>query len=436
MQVQVETINPVTKKINIEIPAELVDVEIEKAFAAIQKKAKLQGFRPGKAPMALVKRTYNDAMNDDVMRRLYDTTLYKALTDNKIEPIDTPIVDSGTVKQGTPFKYSAVVEVMPEILLKDYTGLEITKEKYVLNQDSIEGELKRMQENMGQLVPVEEGAAVENGHVVLVDYSFSVEGCPEETTSAENAEVQVGAQLLMPGFEEQLVGMKCGESREVKVILPEGYRTPAAAGKEGVFQVTLKDIKRKELPELNDEFAQQFGDYETIDQLRAKMAEYHQKQELDRLEAELKERTVTALVAKNPLDVPNSMVKRQLEHMLDNFKNRLKSQRMTMEMMGIDDDAFRVRFADLAVEKVKGGLLLMALVEKEDISISEEEIEQKYEEMAAGNSEMLGRIKDFYSSNSNGKHSLISEMKEDKAIRFLIDNAVITEIDAVVQKPE
>jgi len=436
MQVQVETINPVTKKINIEIPAELVDAEIEKSFAAIQKKAKLQGFRPGKAPMALVKRTYNDAMSDDVMRRLYDTTLYKALTDNKIEPIDTPTVDSGIVKQGTPFKYSAMVEVMPEILLKDYKGLEITKEKYVLNSDSIEAELKRMQENMGQLVPVEEGTAVENGHVVSVDYSFSVEGCPEETTSAENAEVQVGAQLLMPGFEEQLVGMKCGESREVKVILPEGYRTPAAAGKEGVFQVTLKDIKRKELPELNDEFAQQFGDYETIEQLRAKMAEYHQKQELDRVEAELKERTVTALVAKNPLDVPNSMVKRQIEHMLDNFKNRLKSQRMSMEMMGLDDDAFRIRFADLAVEKVKGGLLLMALVEKEDISISEEEIEKKYEEMAAGNSEMLGRIKDFYSSNTNGKHSLISEMKEDKAIRFLIDNAVVTEIDAVVQKPE
>lgn len=436
MQVQVETINPVTKKINIEIPAELVDAEIEKSFAAIQKKAKLQGFRPGKAPMALVKRTYNDAMSDDVMRRLYDTTLYKALTDNKIEPIDTPTVDSGIVKQGTPFKYSAMVEVMPEILLKDYKGLEITKEKYVLNSDSIEGELKRMQENMGQLVPVEEGTAVENGHVVSVDYSFSVEGCPEEATSAENAEVQVGAQLLMPGFEEQLVGMKCGESREVKVILPEGYRTPAAAGKEGVFQVTLKDIKRKELPELNDEFAQQFGDYETIEQLRAKMAEYHQKQELDRVEAELKERTVAALVAKNPLDVPNSMVKRQIEHMLDNFKNRLKSQRMSMEMMGLDDDAFRIRFADLAVEKVKGGLLLMALVEKEDISISEEEIEKKYEEMAAGNNEMLGRIKDFYSSNNNGKHSLISEMKEDKAIRFLIDNAVVTEIDAVVQKPE
>lgn len=436
MQVQVETINPVTKKISIEIPATQVDAEIEKSFAAIQKKAKLQGFRPGKAPMALVKRTYTDAMMDDVTRKIYDTTLYKALTEHKIEPVDTPTVDSGILKQGEPFKYSAMVEIMPEILIKDYKGLEITKEKYVPKPDSIEAELKRMQENMGQLVPVEEGTAVEDGHVVQVDYSFSVEGCPEETTSAENAEVQVGAKLLMPGFEEQLIGMKCGESREVKVTLPEGYRTPEAAGKEGVFQVTLKDIKRKELPELNDEFAQQFGDYETIEQLRAKMAEYQEKQELDRIDAEQKERVVSALVAKNPLDVPNSMVKRQIEYMLENFKNRLKSQRMSIEMMGLDDDAFRMRFADLAVEKVKGGLLLMALVEKEDISISEEELEQRYEQMAAGNSDMLGRIKEYYTSNRNAQHSLTAEMKEDKAIRYLLDNAVITEIDAAEQKAE
>jgi trigger factor len=436
MQVQVETINPVTKKINIEVPAAQVDAEIEKSFAAIQKKAKLQGFRPGKAPMALVKRTYVDAMTDDVTRRIYDATLYKALTEHKIEPIETPTVDSGILQQGESFKYSAIVEVMPEILLNDYKGLELRKEKYVAKPESVEAELKRMQENMGQLVPVEEGTVVENGHVVLVDYAFSVEGCPEETTSAENAEVQVGAQLLMPGFEEQLLGMKCSETREIKVVLPEGYRTPAAAGKEGVFQVTLKEIKRKELPELNDEFAQQFGEYETIEQLRTKMTEYHEKQELDRIEAELKERAVAALVAKNPLDVPNSMVKRQIEYMLENFKNRLKSQRMSIEMTGLDDDAFRMRFADLAVEKVKGGLLLMALVEKEDITVTDEELEQRYEQMAAGNSDMLTRIKEYYSSNRNAQHSLTSEIKEDKAIRMLIDNAVIEETDAVVPAAE
>jgi len=143
MQVTVEAINPVTKKISIEIPAEQVDTEIEKVYAGIQKKAKLQGFRPGKAPMQLIKRTYNDAMRDEVMRRFYEKTLFKALEEHKIEPVDSPAIDWDTLEQGTPFKYSAVVEVVPEIHLKDYTGLSVTKEKYVAKPESIEGELNK-----------------------------------------------------------------------------------------------------------------------------------------------------------------------------------------------------------------------------------------------------------------------------------------------------
>lgn len=436
MQVTVEKINPVTKKVSIEIPAERVDAEIEKVYAGIQKKAKLQGFRPGKAPLQLVKRTYSDAMRDEVMRRFYEQTLFKALDEHKIEPVESPTIESDVLEQGLPFKYCALVEVMPEILLKDYTGLEVSKEKYQLAPESIEGELKRMQENMAQLVPLGEDATVENGHTVSMDYSFSVEGFPEESSSAEDAEVEVGANRIIPGFEEQLVGMKCGETREIRITLPEAYRTPEAAGKEGVFVATIKEIKRKELPELNDEFAQQFGDYETMEQLRAKMAEYHQKQEQDRIESALKENVIQALIAKNPLDVPQSMVKRQLDHMLENLKNRLKGQRMSIEMMGLDDDGFRQRFRGSAEEKVKGGLLLMALVEKENIDVNDGDLEQRYEQIAAGNADMLGRIREYYASNNSALHALKSEIKEDKAIRFLLDSAVITETEAAAQKAE
>ena len=224
--------------------------------------------------------------------------------------------------------------------------------------------------------------------------------------------------------------------KEIRITLPEDYRNKDAAGKEGVFQVTVKEIKRKELPELDDEFAQQFGDYETMDQLRAKMAEYLEKQETERIENELKERVIQALIQKNPLDVPQSMVKRQLDHMLENLKNRLKSQRMSIEMMGLDDDGFRLRFRDSAEDKVKGGLLLMALVEKENITASDDDLAERYEQIAAGNPDMLGRIKEYYSSNKNARNSLISEIKEDKAIRFLLDKAVVTEVDAAAIKAQ
>jgi len=430
MQVTVETINPVTKKVSIEIPAERVDAEIEKTYAGIQKKAKLQGFRPGKAPLQLIKRTYSDTMRDEVMRRFYEQTLFKALDEHKIEPIDSPTIESELLEQGSAFKYSALVEIMPEILLNSYTGFEVSKEKFVFKPENIEGEIKRMQENMAQLIPLDEGAVVENGHSVVVDYDFSVVDFPEENDSAQGAELEVGAQKMPAGFEEQLIGMKCGQEKEIRITLPEGYRTKEAAGKEGVFKVTLKEVKRKELPKLDDEFAQQFGEYETMDQLRAKMAEYLEKQETERIENELKERVIQALIEKNPLDVPQSMVKRQLDHMLENLKNRLKGQRMSIEMMGLDDEGFRLRFRDSAEDKVKGGLLLMALVEKENISVNDDDLAQRYELIAAGNPDMLGRIKEYYSSNKNALNSLISEIKEDKAIRFLLDNAVVTEVEA------
>jgi trigger factor len=430
MQVHVEDISSVQKKITIEIPAEQVNEEIDKAYSAIQKKAKIQGFRPGKAPMQLIKRTYSDAMRDDVMRRLYQQTLYKAMDEHKVEPIDSPTIESDILEPGVPFKYSAIIEVMPQILLNEYTGLIVNKEIYVAKPESIDGELQRMQENMAQMIPLEEGAAVENGHTVSVEYSIAVDGSPEENSGAQSAEVEVGSNKLIPGFEEQLIGMKSGESKEFTLELPAGGDSAESIGKKGLFSVTVGEIKRKEIPELDDEFAQQFGEFDTMEELRAKMIEYHEKHEKDRIENEFKEQVIQALIKKNPMDVPESMVKRQLDHMFENLKNRLKRQQMSLEMMGLDAESFRARFRDDAIDKVRGGLLLMALVEKENISVSDEDLAAQYEKIAAGNPEMLDRIKEYYTSNQNAKSSIISEIKEDKAISYLIDHAVVTEVDA------
>lgn len=430
MQVHVEDISSVQKKITIEIPVERVNKEIDKAYTAIQKKAKLQGFRPGKAPMGLIKRTYSDAMRDDVMRRLYQETLYKAMDEQKVEPIDSPVIESDILEQDVPFKYSAIFDVMPQILLNDYTGLEAKKEIYAANPESINGELKRMQENMAQLIPLDEDVAVENGHMVSVDYSITVAESPEETSGLQSAEVEVGSGRLIAGFEEQLIGLKAGESKDFSLELPAVDDVTEFSGKKGLFSVTVKEIKRKELPELDDDFAQQLGDYETMEALRAKMVEYHEKHETERIQNEFKERVIQALIQKNPLDVPESMVKRQLDHMFENLKNRLKSQQMSLDMMGLDADGFRARFRDDAIDKVKGGLLLMALVEKENISVTDEDLAAHYEKIAAGNTDMLVRIKEYYTANANAKNSIISEIKEDKAISLLIDRAVITEVAA------
>ena len=429
MQVHLEDISPVQKKITIEIPAERVNEEIVKAYAAIQKKAKLQGFRPGKVPMQLIKRTYSDAMRDDVMRRLCQETLYRALIEHKVEPLDSPSIESDMLEQDIPFKYSAIFEVMPQILLNEYTGLVASKERYAAKSEIVDEELKRMQESMAQLIPLDEDAVIENGYTVSVDYSVVLEGSPEDNSGTQSSELEVGSNKLIPGFEEQLIGLKSGDCKEFTLDLPTGG-DEAADVKRGVFAVTVKEIKRKELPELDDEFAQQFGEYETMEALRAKMVEYQEKHEKDRIENEFKERIIQALIRKNPVDVPESMVKRQLDHMFENLNNRLKSQQMSLEMTGIDADGFRARFREDAIDKVRGGLLLMALVEKENISVSDEDVAGHYEKIADGNSEMLDRIKEYYIKNKSARSSIISEIKEDKAISFLIDNAVVTEVDA------
>ena len=430
MQVHIEDISTVQKKITIEIPVERVNAEIDKAYSAIQKKAKLQGFRPGKAPMQLIKRTYSDAMRDDVMRRFYQETLYKALDEHKVDPIDSPTIESDILEAGKAFKYSALVEVMPQIQLKAYTGLIVKKETYISKPESIDGELKRMQENMAQLVPLDEDTAIENGHTVSVDYSVTVEGSPEDNSGDQTAEIEVGTGKLVPGFEEQLIGLKSGESKNFSLELPAESTNAESAGKTGLFSVTVKEIKRKDLPELDDDFAQQFGEYDTMEALRAKMVEYHEKHETDRIDNDLKDRLIQALIQENPLDVPESMVKRQLDHMFENLKNRLKSQQMSLDMMGLDAEGFRARFRDDAIDKVKGGLLLMALVDKENVSVTDEDLSAQYEKIAAGNIEMLDRIKEYYTKNQNAKSSIISEIKEDKAISYLIDHAVITEVES------
>jgi len=434
MQVHVEDISSVQKKISIEIPVETVNEEIDKAYSAIQKKAKLQGFRPGKAPMHLIKRTYSDTMRDDVMKRLYQQTLYKALDEHKVEPIDSPTIESDILEPGVPFKYSAIIEVMPQILLTDYAGLAVTKEKYVSKPENIDDELQRMRENMAQLIPLEDGAAIENGHVVSVDYTVTVEGSPEENSGAQSSDIEVGSKGLIPGFGEQLTGLKSGDSKEFTLELPQAGGSAESAPKKSVFSVKVTEIKRKELPQLDDEFAQQMGDFDTIGDLRAKMTEYQEKHEVERIENEFKERLIQALIKKNPLDVPESMIKRQLDHMFENLKNRLKSQQMSLEMMGLDAEGFRARFRDDATDKVRGGLLLMALVEKENISVSDDDLNAHYEKIAAGNEEMLGRIKEYYSANRDAKNSIISEIKEDKAIDLLIEQAVISEVDAAELK--
>lgn len=424
----VETLSSVKKKITFEIPAERVTSEIEKVFAQIRKRAAVKGFRKGKVPQSLIEKNYGDVMEGDVLKNLFEETYFNALSEHKIFPVSHPVIESDEVKRGEALKYSATVEVLPEIDVKDYVGLEVKKESFVADEAVVEKRLNEMRESMAQLKPVAEGVPAENGSFAVIDFKGYVDDTPFEGGAAESYQLEIGTGRFIPGFEEQVVGMKVGEERTVTVSFPEDYRNKDLAGKEARFDVTVREIKVKELPELDDEFAMQFGEFETIDQLRTKVAEMFEKQESERIKSDLQDRIVNALIGKNEIEVPASLVDRQLQTMLSNTKNRLASQRLSLEMMGMDEETFKVQYRSVAESQVKGSLLLEAVAKKEGIRADDADIEAKLREMAGGNDQEYGRAKEYYDQNRSARENLMAHLNEEKVMNFLLGKAVVTEV--------
>ena len=429
MQIKVESLNSIKKKITFEIPAEQVKVEVDKAYAEIRKHAAVKGFRKGKVPMGLIEKQYGDKMADDVLKSLVNDTYFKAVTDNALNPVSFPVIESDPLKPGEAFTYSATVEIFPEVEVKDYLGLELAKEKLVQDEAAIAARLKEMQESLSQLAPAPEGRKAALTDFVTFDFKGTLDGVPFEGGEAEDFQLELGSGRFIPGFEDQLVGMTAGSTGTVKVSFPENYGNETLAGKPVEFAVSIKEIKVKELPELNDDFAKEFGEeFETLDGLKQKLSELQQAQEERRIDNELRERLIKALIEKNDLEVPEALVDRQVTMMLESSKQRLASQKLSLDMMGLTDEGYKVQFRDVAREQVKGSLLLDAIAEKESLEVSDEDIAKQVQEIAAGTKQDPEKVANLYKTNARAKDNLVAQMREDKAVQFLLERAKIVEI--------
>jgi trigger factor len=430
MQTNVEKLSSIKRKINFEIPAQKVSAAVDKAYAEIRKHAAIKGFRKGKVPMSLIEKHYGHQMADDVVKQLVSDTYFSAVNEQGLNPVGYPVIESDQLKPGESFKYSATVEVFPEVELKEYTGLELQKEKAAIdNEAAVSARLKELQENMAQLGPAPEGHAAALGDFVTFDFKGSIDGVPFEGGAAEDYQLELGSGRFIPGFEDQMVGMKVGETKTLTVTFPENYGNAELAGKPADFEVSVKEIKAKEFPELNDDFAKEFGEeFETLDQLKAKLAEVNQAQEEQRLNNELRDRLVKALIEKNDFEVPEALVDRQLASLLESSKQRLAAQRLTLEMMGLTEEAYKVQFKESARDQVKGSLLLDAVADKEKIEVSEDDIKARIESMAKGAGQDVEKVESFYEGNQNAKESLIAHMREEKAMDFVLSKATISEV--------
>jgi trigger factor len=428
MQIKVEKLSSVKKKLHFEIPADRVATEIDKAYDIIRKRASIKGFRKGKAPQSYIEKHYRDVMADEVIKAIVNDTYFKALADENIYPVSHPVIESDELKRGESFAYSATVDVFPEIEVKDYAGLEVKKEKYVLDEGLIERRLQEMRESMAQLRPAEEGRVAAIGDFVAIDFKGFVDGTPFEQGEATDFQLELGSGRFIPGFEDQVCGMKAGEERTINVTFPEDYGKEELAGKEATFAVTLKEIKVKELPLLDDDLAKEFGEFETIGQLRAKLVEIQEKQERERIEADLRERLIKALIERNDIEVPDALIDRQLQSMLENTRKRLAYQRMSLEMMGMDEAQYKAQFRDIAMGQVKGSLLLDALARQEGITVEESDLEEKIRTLAGDAQESLETVRNYYLQNERAKENLTAQIREERALALLLDRARITEV--------
>jgi len=426
MNVRIEELSSIAKKLHFEVGAERVDQEIERAFRKIGKTAKIKGFRPGKIPLAVLEQYYGGQMEKEVLGRLINDTYFKALDDHAIPAVGEPrIVDSSGVSRGQAFTYQAEIEVKPAVTAKDYFGVALQKEAFTPDPTVVDGRLEEMRASRAQL-EVSARDQAQSGDSVVIDFEGFVDGQPFEGGQAEDFVLELGSGSLIPGFEEQVVGMRRGQERSIAVTFPENYGQKTLAGKPATFRVTVKEIKEKVVPALDDEFAKGFG-VETLADLRTQLEAAYLAQEQGRIDNDLRERLVRELIERNPLEVPAAMTAKQLEYMYANISNRMRSQGLTPEVLGITPQNFAERYRETAVSQVQGTLLLEAIGKQEGITVEEGEVDGRLEEIARMANAPVEMVRKYY-AGEEARDGLLVQIAEEKVVRFLLDKARITEV--------
>ena len=413
-------------KLEITIEAEKFDNAMKKVYFQNAKYFNIPGFRKGKAPMNIVEKYYGaqifyeDAFNE-VATEAYD----EALEANKIDAVSRPVVDIKQMEKGKDVIFTAVVQTKPEVELGKYKGIEIPKVEYKVEEKDIEHELGHMQEHNSRLITVDD-RALENGDIATIDFEGFVDGVAFDGGKAEGHELEIGSGSFIPGFEDQLVGMKIDEEREIKVTFPKEYFSKDLAGKEAMFKVKLHEIKRKELPELDDEFAKDVSEFDTLAELKASIKEKIEKNNEQRQKYETEDLAIKAVCGDVKVDIPSGMVEFEVENMMKDFEQRLSYQGLNLDqylkMIGKTEEEMKKEYEPQAIEAIKSRLVLEAIIKAEKIEASEDEIKAKMEEMAKN----YGKKVEEISENENLKRYLKEGIESEKALEFIVSNAKFT----------
>lgn len=400
---------------------------INKAYNKMKSKFDVQGFRKGKAPRRIIERLYGvEVFYEEAVEIVLPEAYGAALKEHDIDPVDYPEIDIGEINKGEDVIFTAIVEVMPEFEVTEYKGIEVEKKEYNVQEEDIQKELDDLLEKGARMIAVEDRSVKEEDMIIL-DYKGTIDGVPFEGGSAEKWSLTVGSGQFIPGFEEQLVGKNIDEETEVKVTFPEDYHAKDLAGKEAVFEVIIHEIKEKEIPQLDDEFAKDVSEFDTLDELKNNIKENLEKSAENKSEQELRNKIIELVTDKIDIKIPDAVIERQVDNMLMDFGYNLQYQGLNLEYYlqatGITEESLREQMRPDAAKIVKNEIVIEKIGEQENIIATDEDIDEQIEKMADQYGQDPKEMK-----SGLGEQDLKSVREGiifKKAVDFLVENAKI-----------
>ena len=429
MSVKVEkTENKNEVKLEFTIEAAKFDEAMKKVFNKNAKYFNIPGFRKGKAPMAMVEKFYGaEIFYEDAFNELVPEVYDEAIKSEKLEVVSHPDINVDQIGKGKDLVFTAIVQTKPEVKLGKYKGITLKKTTYKVAKEAIDNEINRMAERNARIVTVSDRPA-EMGDTTVIDFEGSVDGNKFEGGAAKNHELVLGSNTFIPGFEDQVVGMKIDEIKDINVKFPEEYFSKELAGKDAVFKVTLHEIKKKELPEIDDEFAKDVSEFDTLKELRADTEKKLQKEQDDKAKNELDEAAVKAVSDISEVEIPSGMIDLELGSMMEDMNRRLSYQGMNfdqyLQMIGKTKEDFKKDNEEAAKTSCKMRLVLEAVFKDAKLKVDDKEIEDKLEELAT----MYGRKPEELKNNEELITRITETIQSEKSIAYIVENAKIEEV--------
>ena len=430
MKVTVEDVNTVKKVLHFEIPAEKVVSELDDAYKTLKKTAKIKGFRPGKAPRSILERMFKKDVHKDVTSKLLQETFIEAIRENKLNIIGNPQIDPPELEATGPYKYDATVEIPPEIDDFDFKGLSLEKTLYKSSEGEIEAQLAMLQRNLAEKKSIEEERELKADDFALIDYEGSKDGRPfEETARTENYTLKIGSGQITKEFDEALTGMKKGETKEFSITFPEDHFNEKLKGLEISFTATVNDIMEEVLPEINDDLAKKLGQFKTLDELKSAITDNLKSGYEKRTEQEMNEQIFKALIEKTDFELPDAMVNIEMEGIINEATQSFAQHNINMEQLGMTPESLQEKYRETAENQVRRHLLLNKLVDQESLTVSDDDVEKAFQEMADTYNQPVEGIKGYYSQNKDKldifKHTLL----EKNALKLIIDKSDVKEVE-------